>query len=220
MFQSSKFSVLSSNLLLVGIFVLSLPAGTTRIYASDEIEHFAWLHSLIFDHDVSFENEYRYFYDAGIAKNPAFHETFLENTTAAGRRVNFTTMGSAVLWSPFYLAGDVAAVVQGAPRDGLGPPYVAAVAYGSAVYGFLALLIFAAIANRIVGRGFAAAAVVWFGTPLCFYMYVTPGFSHACSAFAVALFVWVWLHIRDRWSVAGIALLGVAGGLVVLVRAQ
>ena len=45
-------------------FVLSLPAVTTRLYASDEIEHFAWLRSLAFDRDVSFENEYQYFFDS------------------------------------------------------------------------------------------------------------------------------------------------------------
>ena len=45
--------------LLVGLFALSLPAVTTRIYASDEVRYFAFLRSLWFDHDVSFENEYR-----------------------------------------------------------------------------------------------------------------------------------------------------------------
>ncbi len=36
-----------------------------RIYASDEVQYFAYLRSLWFDRDVSFENEYRYFYDHG-----------------------------------------------------------------------------------------------------------------------------------------------------------
>ncbi len=51
-------------------FVLSLPLVTARIYASDEVEGFAWLHSLAFDHDVSFGNEYEYFYNSGQVKNP------------------------------------------------------------------------------------------------------------------------------------------------------
>ncbi|MBI1874986.1 MAG: hypothetical protein HYS05_14010, partial [Acidobacteria bacterium] len=40
-------------------FVLSMPAVTARIYASDEVEYFVFLRSLWFDRDVSFENEYR-----------------------------------------------------------------------------------------------------------------------------------------------------------------
>ena len=45
------------------LFLISLPAVTTRLYASDEIEYFAYLRSLYFDRDLSFDNEYRYFYD-------------------------------------------------------------------------------------------------------------------------------------------------------------
>ena len=114
---------------------------TPRIYSSDEIQYFAYLRSLWFDHDLSFENEYQYFYDRGIAQSDGFHETFLERTTETGRRINFGTIGCAILWSPFYLAGDVAARATGAPVDGFSKPYVAAVAYGSAVYGFLALVL-------------------------------------------------------------------------------
>jgi hypothetical protein len=42
---------------LVLAFVLSLPAVTPRIYASDEVQYFAYLRSLWFDGDGSFENE-------------------------------------------------------------------------------------------------------------------------------------------------------------------
>jgi hypothetical protein len=126
-------------LILVCLFVLSLPAVTTRLYSSDEIQYFSYLRSLWFDRDLSFENEYRYFYDRGIARSDGFHETFLERQTATGRRINFATMGCAILWAPFYAIGDAVARVTGAPADGFSQPYVAAAAYGSAVYGFLAL---------------------------------------------------------------------------------
>ena len=43
------------------VFLLSLPAVTVRLYASDEIEYFAYLRSVWFDHDLSFDNEYRFF---------------------------------------------------------------------------------------------------------------------------------------------------------------
>ena len=56
---------------------------TPRIYASDEVQYFSYLRSLYFDHDVSFENEYRYFYDRNIAQSGGFHETFLERAGEA-----------------------------------------------------------------------------------------------------------------------------------------
>jgi len=207
-------------LLLIVLFVASLPAVTTRIYSSDEIQYFAYLRSAWFDRDLSFENEYRYFYDRGIAKSEGFHETFLERTTATGRRINFGTVGCAILWAPFYAAGHIVARASGAPVDGFSRPYVAAVAYGSALYGFLAIALAVLAARRLGLDASRGALAVWLGTPLLFYMYVAPPFSHACSAFSVALFVYIWLRVRDEWSVRGLAALGAAGALMAMVREQ
>jgi hypothetical protein len=202
------------------VFVISLPAVTTRINASDEIEFFAWLRSWVFDRDVDFENEYRHFYEVGPARNPGFHETFLERTTETGRRLNFAPIGSAILWAPFYGVGHVIARAAGAPTDGFSWPYLAAVAYGSAVYGWLGLLLTADLVRRLGWPPLRPSLAVWLGTPLVFYMYVAPGFSHACSAFAVSLFLWLWLRVRDTWTPAGLVALGGAGAIMAMVREQ
>jgi hypothetical protein len=207
-------------LLLTCAFVLSLPAVTPRIYASDEIQYFSYLRSLWFDHDVSFENEYQYFYGLNIGRGEGFHATFLEQSTDAGRRPSFATIGSALLWSPFYAAADLMTRVAGGPADGFSRPYVSAVAYGSALYGFAAILLSIAAARRIAGPGLLAGIVIWLGTPLLFYMYVSPPYSHACSAFAVALFVTIWLYVRKEWSVSGALALGLSGALMAMVREQ
>lgn len=217
----ARLNSLGATWLVVLVFVISLPAVTTRINASDEIQFFAWLHSWTFDRDIDFDNEYRYFFEAGPGRNPGFVDTFLEGTNEAGRRPNFAPIGSAMLWMPFYAAGHLAAGLAGVATDGFSPPYIAAVSYGSAVYGMLAVLLSAAIARRLLGRGgLAAALLVWLGTPLLFYMYVAPGFAHACSAFAVALFIRVWLHVRERWSIAGVVALGLSAALLPMVREQ
>ena len=104
--------------------------------------------------------------------------------------------------------------------DGFSTPYVAAVAYGSAVYGFLALVLAVLAARRLGYNAFTAAVAIWLGTPLLFYMYVAPPFSHACSAFGVALFTYVWIRVRADWSVRGFAALGAAGALMAMVREQ
>ena len=208
------------SILLGLLFLISLPAVTTRVYSSDEIQYFAYLRSLWFDGDLSFENEYQYFYDRGIAQSQGFHETFLERQTEAGRRVNFGTIGCAILWSPFYAIGDLAARASGASTDGFSRPYIDAVAYGSAIYGFLAIVVSASCAEALGLRATGAALAVWVGTPILFYMYVAPPYSHACSAFAVALFVWTWLRVRQSWSLRGAIALGAAGALMAMVREQ
>jgi hypothetical protein len=222
-----RFSAAPSVLLIV-LFLFSLPAVTVRFYASDEIEYFAYLRSMWFDGDVSFDNEYRYFYDRGIARGWRFKETFLDGATATGLRFNFAPVGSAILWSPFYIltdAGVRVARMTGVPidADGYSTPYIASVAYASAFYGFLAVVLSSYVAARVLGDIASAtvgAVAVWFGTPILFYMYLAPGFSHACSAFAVAVFVAVWLSVRREWSLKGVVALGAVAAIMGMVREQ
>ena len=205
---------------LLLLFACSLPAVTARLYSSDEVEYFSYLRSLWFDHDVSFENEYQYFYDHDIAQSADFHETFLELTTPAGRRHQFGTIGSAILWAPFYAAGDVrrARCTRGRTRR-RGRRLLAPLRRGRRVrLGVLWLRRDRSRRSRRRGASSERARSApdlpsGSGTPLLFYMYIAPPFSHACSAFAVALFVTVWLHVRDAWTVRGAALLGLAGAL-------
>ncbi|HEY3119718.1 MAG TPA: hypothetical protein VGL15_03780, partial [Vicinamibacteria bacterium] len=65
------------------------------------------------------------------------------------------------------------------------------------------------------------AAGLWLGSPVLYYVTLAPGFAHACSLFAVALLVWLWLRARQR-GYDGLAPLavGAAGGLAALVREQ
>src|SRR5690349_17939012 len=210
------------RLLLAALFLASLPAVTARLYSSDEVQYFSYLRSLWFDHDVSFENEYQYFYDHQVARSPDFHQTFLELETPAHRRINYGTMGCAILWAPFYAVGDVTARLMRAAGhdvgvDGYSRPYLSAVAYGSACYGFAAIVLAIIAARRIVGgSALSSGLAVWAGSPLLFYMYVAPPFSHACSAFAVALFVTVWLNVRRTWSIAGVVALGAVAALMAM----
>jgi hypothetical protein len=207
-------------LALAAVFAISLPAVTPRIYASDEIQYFSYLRSLWFDRDVSFENEYQHFFDQNVGRGEGFHATFLEQYTDAGRRPSFATIGSALLWAPFYAVADVITRATGGVADGYSRPYVAAVAYGSAVYGFAAVLLSIAAARRIAGPGLLAGVLIWLGSPLLFYMYISPPYSHACSAFAVALFVTIWLSVRNTWTTSGAIALGLSGALMAIVREQ
>ncbi len=206
--------------------VLTLPLVTPRIYASDEVQYFAYLRSLWFDRDVSFENEYQHFYNAGIAQGAGFHETFLERTTETGRRINFGTIGAPLLWSPFYAAANLwaqARYASGAKiaTDGYSQPYIAAVAYGSAFYGWTALALTLLIIRRILGDArLGPVLAIWLGTPLIFYMLIAPPMAHACSAFAIALFIYVWLNARERWSARDLIALGAAAALMTMVREQ
>jgi hypothetical protein len=219
--------------LLALVFVLTLPLVTPKLRASDEIEYFAYLRSLVFDQDLDFENEYRHFYEQNPKGLSGFHYTFLElRDEATGRRLNFGPLGSALLWSPFYLvAHGLVLLARGVgmsavAADGFSWPYVAAVCYGSATLGFLGLLLTHDALRRFLRHddapATAAVLALWLGSPLLYYMTLAPGFSHAAGLFAVAVLLWLtleeWAEPSEglgRW-----ALLGVVGGVCALVREQ
>jgi hypothetical protein len=218
--------------LLAAIFVLTLPLVTPRLRASDEIEYFVYLPSLVFDHDLEFGNEYQYFYDQSPASLELFKGTFLEKREPeTGRHINFGPIGTAALWSPFYLSAHAGVLVARAlgiqvAADGLGRTYVATVGYASALYGFLGFLLIHAALRRFGGVedtvAGLTAGVLWLATPALYYMTVAPGFSHAASLFVVSLLLWLWLRARGGGGGSVFAWIGVGavGGLAGLVREQ
>lgn len=215
--------------LLTVVFLLTLPLVSPKFRGADEIEYFAYLRSAVFDGDFDFTNEYRHFYAADPQGLAGFKATFLDRREElTGRPINFAPLGSALLWSPLYLvahAGVAAANALGAsiPADGFSRPYLFAAALASALYGFLGLLLVHDLLRRVGGVGEPAAAwavlALAYGSPVLYYCTVAPGFSHACSLFAVALVLWLWLS-RPAGGLGRWALIGAAGGLAALVREQ
>jgi len=217
--------------LLIALFVVTLPLVTPAVRGADEIEYFSHLRSLVFDHDLDFRNEYTTFYERDPEGLALFRGTFLERTERNGRPINFAPIGSALLWSPFYLAAHVVVLVMRAAgssvaADGYSWPYLAAVCYASALYAFLGLLLVHDGLRRFAGFGEPAAsytvAALWLGTPVVYYMTIAPAFSHAVSLGVVSLMVWLWLRARSQpaASAGQWALVGAVGGVAGLVREQ
>ncbi len=215
---------------LVLIFLVTLPLVTPKIRGADEIQYFSYLHSSVFDRDLEFGNEYEHFYALDPEGLAGFKQTFLERREErSGRHINFAPVGSALLWSPFYLLAHAAVVLARAlgvdvAADGLSRPYVAAACYASALYGFLGLLLLHDLLAQRAGVAEPAAsltvAALWLASPVLYYMTIGPGFAHANSLFSVGLVLWLWFRAREQRTLAAWALVGAAGGLAGLVREQ
>lgn len=206
-----------TEIALAVLLLASVPLVTPRIAESDAVQYFSYLPSLLLDGDLDFEDEYAVFYREDPEGRKAFKETFLDLSTATGLKLNFGPIGTALLWSPFYLATHL---VVGS-EDGMSQPYRTAVSVASALYAAIGLLLCYRLARRYAApfASFAAVVVLWWGTPVAYYMYVAPGMSHAASLFAVALFFSLW-----PWAVSGgvsrWAVWGASAGLMALVREQ
>lgn len=213
------------------LFLISLPFVTPRVAASDEIEYFSYLPSILFDGDLNFRNQYEYFCNlAAECVSPTFRKTFLDQFTATGLQINFGPMGTAVLWLPFYLVGHIVAlglqnVIPAFAANGYSTPYVYAVCVGSLFYGWTGMYLAYRLARSYFAEWSAlgAALVILFATNAVYYMYVAPAFSHAASLFASALFVYVWWRTREsraRGNWGHWFWLGASGGLMTMVREQ
>ncbi len=214
-------------LVLAILYLCSLPFVAHRMTASDAIEYYAYDRSLYFDHDLDFTNDYQGFYDRNPKGLANFKAGFIDKRNPSGHAINNGPIGSAILWVPFFLAGDAAARVLHAAGaatmpDGFSLPYIWAVSLGSALYAGAALVLTYLLARAITGRtaAFWAALVVWLGTPALFYSHLAPTYAHATSWFAVSAFLTVWFRMRAQRSWFAWAALGALGGLVAMVREQ
>jgi len=174
------------------------------------------LRSLVMDRDVDFSNDYA-----------AYGNPWNYGETSRGMPMNPATVGSALMWAPFYLpARGVVALLasQGVAvrSDGTSHAEQLAAFYGSFLYGFFALLLALKLCRRHFPRGpsLLGAVATAVGGNLVFYMVVQPSYSHAPAAFALAAFVERWDATRQNRTLRGWIVLGALGGLAMLVRPQ
>jgi hypothetical protein len=219
---------LRDYLIVVLVFLLLLPLSLPRIYATDEVQYYAYLRSLYFDGDLSFANEYRHF--ATQNPNSGIEEALLSErrfNPQTGRYGNVAPVGAALLWAPFFVLADGAVLLAnlfGAaiPRDGYSQPYISAVCYASALYGLLGLLLTLRLARGYASSFAATLATltVWLATPLFWYMFIHMPWSHAPAFFLVAAFLTIWQATRGKRGLAAWLALGAVGALMTMAREQ
>lgn len=206
---------------LVLLFLFSLPLSNPWV-RGDGVGYYAFARSMLIEHRLDFTKDW-------LAANPSFRMGRVDASgnltpsqyTVTGHIDNHFSVGPAILWSPFLIAAHAAVILYDRmggqiPADGFSQPYRVAMALGTAVYGFLAVFISFCLARRYVAEGWAflAAMGIWFGSSLPVYMYFNPSWSHAHSAFAVAIFIWYWTGARGARSRQQWMILGALGGLM------
>ena len=216
MFRLAKYEGL-----LVLLFVLTLPLINPWV-RGDGVGYYAFARSMLIEHRLDFTKDW-------LEANTSFQmgridadgKILSDQYTVTGHLDNHFAVGPAILWSPFLIVAHVGVLLCDSlgghiAADGFSRPYVVAMALGTAFYGFLALVISFGLARKYVSErwAFLATLGIWFGSSLPVYMYFNPSWSHAHSAFTVALFLWYWIRTRDGRTWKQWALLGVLGGLM------
>jgi len=204
------------------VFLGSL-ALVNPIVHGDGVGYYAYARAPLIQHNLRFEEDWRhanlYFSQTRTLSNGELRP---DEYTQTGYVGNLFSIGPALLWTPFLLAAHLTVLLADAlgahiPADGFSSPYLLAMALGTAFYGFLGLLFSYSLAKKYVEErwAFLATLGVWGASSLPVYMYFNPAWSHAHSAFGVALFIWYWERTRDSRTLFQWILLGLIAGLMV-----
>ncbi len=221
--------IFASGAVCLGLYLIALigfPKPNGRVLTGDATHHFVQLRSLVYDHDLRFQNEYIEIYGLQDGYVPGTEWVFYD-FTPTGHVRNYMPLGPALLWAPLYLIGS--GVLALGALMGLTPwptGFERSLQLSPGVTGIIAVTIAAWLAWRtakaIYGGMNASLAVagVWFGSHVLYYALVSPAYSHTASMLATTLVVAHWWHLRQHPSLRGFATAGALVGLASLMRWQ
>ncbi|NJN83069.1 MAG: hypothetical protein HC802_12830 [Caldilineaceae bacterium] len=152
-------------LLILAFFIVLLPIlFKPWVHGADTIGYYGWLRSAVIDGDLQTADEFAHY---GMAWLNTFAETGLRDSPGA--------VGSALLWSPWFLlvhAATLAGQALGLPliADGYSQQYVWAASLASSLYALIGLWLTYLVAQDLVARKLALLAVIvaWLASPLLF----------------------------------------------------
>jgi len=207
--------------ILLALFLVTLPLVNPWV-RGDGVGYYAYVRSLLIEHKLDFANDWR-------AANESFSMGRVRpdgtidplQYTQTGHLDNHFAVGPSMLWAPFlvpvhYILSALKNFGINVQTNGYSRPYLVTMVLATALYGFLGLLISFRLACLYTDArwAFLATLGVWFASSLPVYMYFNPSWSHAQSAFVVALFLWYWQRTRQGRTLAQWIILGLLSGLM------
>jgi hypothetical protein len=207
---------------VASILVFPKPGG--RIVFGDATHQFVQLRSIVFDRDLDFRNEYMRLY--GLRGGEPGTEWVTTELTATGHVRNYMPVGPALLEIPFcvLMAGAQSLLARAglAPwPDGYERWFQAIPGVTGVLAATLAVWLAWRLARRYADPYSAGVAVLamWLGSSAIYYSVISPGYSHASSMLAAALFFLCMDSRRAPSAVRSLAL-GALAGLAALMRWQ
>lgn len=218
----SLFKLSKYERILVSVFVLTLPLANPWV-RGDGVGYYAYARALIVERHLDFEKDWQHanesFTMGRLDRDGRIHA---DQYTRTGHIANLWSIGASILWAPFLTLTHLSVLFcnrLGAHirADGFSTPYLVTVALATLLYGFLGLWISFQLARKYFPErwAFLGTIGIWWASSLPVYMYFNPSYSHADSAFTVALFLWYWDRTRATRTIVQWLLLGLISGLMV-----
>lgn len=194
----------------------------TYNFGLDSGFYYSYLPSVIIDHDFDLSNQYR---SCGFDRGPL--KSVIREKTQTGHAPNVFPVGSALLWSPFFVAGHLVArgltaFGSSLPLDGFAITHVRSVQVGQVLLSCVALALIYAFLLRWFTRFVSLLTVfsIWLATSFLGYadgVRLTSEMPSALAIAAIFLFLQRW---EDRFDPGTGLALGVTCGLAIEIRLQ
>ena len=176
---------------IIGLTVITIAVLTVSVFRGDSPDlitsdgnaYYAWLTTLVIDHDLDFYNDFEKLY----APDPV---PGLDIKTDRGLTVNKCPIGMAIVELPGFFLAHVIAIVTPFPVDGVSPPYQIIVAGSLALFYIVGICFFY---RAMVKFGCAKETALFFSvmaiaaTNIIHYLAKEPAMTHATNATIAAI---------------------------------
>ena len=204
------------TIIVVLYMILFVVFFRSIIVTGDPVGYYSWVRSFIIDGDLNISNEFEHYNMGNFPKN-------LKGVYPAQP----WAIGSAILWSPFFVIAHVTVILTkyiglNLEPDGYSLLYRFMVGLGSTLYALSGLIIIYFLIRKYFEDKVAILSVIslWLASPLIYYMCCSPLYSHANDLFAYSLILLCWYRTGVYRRLGEYVLLGASAGLSAMIRTQ
>jgi len=194
------------------IFNLKHWKKADRIIAYDIVSYYAYLPAAFIYDDVTLANPNQKFNE--------YEHTFWYHETEEGKKIFKTSMGMAILYSPFFFASHFYALVTDNIPNGFSPPYKFGIAMSSLFYMLIGFIYLRKLLRKFYASNVVAYTLLFIGLGTNFYYYtiIGVGMPHIYLFSLLSVIAYFTTKWYEKPALKTTILLGFLLGLIVLVR--
>ncbi|MDB5271797.1 MAG: hypothetical protein JWO58_164 [Chitinophagaceae bacterium] len=220
LFTFSPYKSISLYVVLLAVGALLYSSLTfkkwegRRVIEWDVVSYYAYLPAAFIHHDIALG-----FYGTDGVNYPEKHEFWPEIAENGGKVIK-TTMGMAILYSPFFALGHIIAQSSGYTPDGFSLPYHVCIHFACLFYLLIGFFYLRALLLKLFTEKVTAFVIVItaIGTNLYIYSTFDSAMSHPFNFSLIAIFLYYSLTWHEKTTLFNSFMIGVIGGLIILIR--
>lgn len=188
----------------------------SRVIDGDGKGYYAWLPAIFIHNSLDFTSIYEY--EKSTLPDDYMGHYFIDHQDI---KINKYYSGTAILMMPFFLLAFFLSWVFGFDLSGYSLFFQYSILLAAVFYCLLGLILSYSILRRFGFDKYSSLLsiiLILFGTNLFYYTFMHAAASHVYSFFAVSLFVYMVLSIKERFHINKAILLAFCFGLIILIR--